>query len=280
MVAQDESQESGHIGSDIKLKKFSIPKIVYDIALITFFLPAILYLHAHMYKLGKFAHYRIPADYVEVGYQDIISLWSIPLVFIFIFLLPFYVFFVPSEILEELTAAKKIKNRSWFENRWVQLSFKGFYFLLMGIASLTLLFRFFDYWYLLKEIYPLFGSIAVSIALFCVQSVWKAEKISHRLLKTSGVIFSLILLLIGTTAIAQSIGKFQAERKTKYEKICAPERNLARIGRAGDKIIAKEIGADNPVGGKTVLVGSTCSDAIVLEDLLLTADSETGSETE
>ena len=250
--------------------KSSIPKIVYDIAFITFMLPAILNLHAYMYKLGKFNFYGVPPDYIEVGYQDLLNLWTVPLIFLFILLLPFYPFFIPSQVLERLFARQEMnkKNRSGAD--WRSRLIKGGFVLLMSLASFALLYNLGTYWDFARSHLPLFSSFVFSIFLLWAQSFWITKRsASERLLKIVSVIFSVLMLLISTTAIAQELGKFHAEKKTKYEAICSPEKKWVRVGKTGDKIIAKEINeVTNKADKKTILVGANCNDVIIFEDVV------------
>lgn len=140
----------------------------------------------------------------------------------------------------------------------------------MGLASLLMLYAVGDYWSLLKENYQIFLLFLFTVFLFWLQSLWdvKGKNIRQKLLKSGGVIFSILLFLLATTSIAQELGEFHAAKNPNYEKICSPEKNWIRIDKTGDKIIAKELDSNlKLIGGKTVLVGSTCSDFLVLENI-------------
>lgn len=257
------------VSSEKYLQNFSIPKILYDIAAITFLLPTVLYLHAHMYKLGRFDFYEIPIDYLEVSYHDIVALWALPVVFLFIFLLPFYAFFIPSQVLEGLTSQKQSAKKDWTDSKWLGYIFKGLFLLLMTGVSGLILSNFDGYWDFVTSTYPLFAAFIFSTVLFWIQTFWDTKGVtSQKLMKIGSFVFSLLLMLISTTSIAQKMGKFQAQKKMNYERICSSEKNWIRVGKSGDKIIAKEIDQNtNTAAKKTLLIGSNCDEVIILENI-------------
>lgn len=262
------------------VKEFSIPKIVYDLAFITVLLPAFLYFHTYLYKLGKFNFYGIPSDYIDVGYNDILALISILLAFLFIFFMPLYYFFVPQEVLEDLVEEDKGKSK------WLSISEQKqkivFVLLILIVLFIivcdineyrtSILYGLKEYWDFAGSVYELIFLFILMMAMYLVQSVWNTKDIPRqKLLKLGSVTFTTLLFLISTTGISQQLGEFHAARKTTYEKVCSPEKNWIRIGKSGDRIIAKEINElTNKLDERTVLIGANCNDFVLLENTSLT----------
>lgn len=256
-------------------QKSSVPKIFYDIAFLTLVVPTILYTQGYMYKLGKFKFYGVPTDYIEVGYHDIIAVWALPLVFLFVLLLPLYPFLIPSHVLEGLIAEKETnKGNSWTDSKWFKPVLNMIFVLLMSLVSVVILAGLSDYWYFFRLIPALSGLFFFSIFLFWLQSRWKTKgSYRHKLLKAASFLLSAILLLIATSGMSEALGVFQAERKMKYQMVCSPEKNWVRIAKSGDKIIAKEVDKDTrKATGKTVLISGKCEDFVILEDVTFTRE--------
>ena len=251
-------------------QKSSIPKIFYDIAFLTFVVPTVLYTLGYTYKLGRFKFYGVPADYIEVGYNDILAVWLLPLIFLFVLLLPLYPFLIPTHILEELSSAKeKIEQKEKrSESKWKQW-LTTIIVILMSFVSLVILISLSDYWYLFKLIPFFIALLFFSTILFWLQSRWKTRNsYRHKLFKLASFLFSTILLIVATGGISESLGVFEAERKTKYQMVCYPERNWMRVAKSGDRIIAKEVSIDTKkITGRTVLIGGNCEDFVMLEDI-------------
>jgi len=111
--------------------------------------------------------------------RKLIPVWALPLIFLFVFLLPLYPFLIPSHVLEGFVAEKQTnENKSWTDSKWFKPALNLTFVLLMSLASLVILADLSDYWYFFKLVPFLFGLLF----FFCISVLASITLENERLL--------------------------------------------------------------------------------------------------